>query len=252
MDQIAISEEFSEGWIWDGKKDVYRPLLESEVKKPIPISEIHTWLFATENKYRIQSHLTRYFSNYTGRHFEWFITRSDPRIFTSWDILAVEALSVSVRTETAKWLLEPNEIRDGLLAESRLSLGSGQGSLWTCDEKLLNSGGALSDLYALMREKDGLGYVTASKLLATKFPAVVPIRDSQVENLLDLRKSKEWWSPIRHLFISPDQSLANYLRGFNVPKEVGTVTSLRRLDVILWMEAKARRFEPPKRNIKRA
>ena len=245
-----MSEQFTEGWIWDGKKDVYRPLLESEVKKPIPISEIHTWLFATENKYRIQSHLTRYFSNYNGRHFEWFITRSDPRIFTSWDILAVEALSVSVRTETAKWLLEPNEIRDDLLAESRLSLGSGQGSLWTCDEKLLNSGGALSDLYTLMREKDGLGYVTASKLLATKFPAVVPIRDSQVESLLDLRKSKEWWSPIRGLFNSHDQSLANYLSDFSVPIEVGNVTTLRRLDVILWMEAKARRFESPKRNIK--
>jgi len=247
----AVSEEFSGGWVWDGKKDVYLPLLESEAEKPIPISEIETWLFATENKHRIQSHLIRYFSKYNGRHFEWFIEQSETNVFTPWDILAVETLSVSVPTETARWFLEPNEIRDDLLTESHSRLGSAQSSLWTCEEKLLNNGGALSDLYTLMREKDGLGYVTASKLLATKFPAVVPIRDSQVENLLGLGKSKEWWSPIRRLFTSPDQSLANYLSDFSVPIEVGNVTTLRKLDVILWMEAKARRFESPNRNIKR-
>ena len=35
-----MSEEFSKWWIWDGKKYKFRPLLESEGKKPIPISEI--------------------------------------------------------------------------------------------------------------------------------------------------------------------------------------------------------------------
>lgn len=245
----AVSEELIEAWVWDGKQDVYRPLLESELKKPIPIAEVVDWLFATENKHRIQSHLTRYFSSYRGRYFEWFIKQSDPRIFTPWDILAVETLSVSVPTETARWFLEPNEVRDYLLAESLLKIDSTGNSLWACDEKLLNKGGALSDLYMLMREKDGLGYVTTSKLLATKFPAVVPIRDSQVENLLDLGRSKEWWSPIRQLFTSSDQSLDKYLNEFNVPNEIGFVTPLRRLDVVLWMEAKARKFDSPKREM---
>jgi hypothetical protein len=41
----------------------------------------------------------------------------------------------------------------------------------------------------------------------------------------------------------PGQSLAGYLDELKVPTEVGKVTTLRRLDVILWMEAKARRIK---------
>lgn len=89
--------------------------------------------------------------------------------------------------------------------------------------------------------------MTASKLLTTKFSAVVPIRDSKEENLLGLEKSREWWSPIRKLFTVPDQSLVRYLDEVKVPAVAGEVTTLRRLDVILWMEAKARRIETRKR-----
>lgn len=236
--------EVGEGWEWDGKQDIYVPTRASEINKPIPVTEIRSWLLVDENKQRIQNHLSRYFTvKYSGKHFEWFVEQSDSKKFTPWDILAVEALSVTVPTETARWLFEPHKRRDELLAESLRSLVPDRDSLWTCDENLLSDGGALSDLYTLIREKDGLGQVTASKLLATKFPAVVPIRDSKVETLLGLEKSREWWSPIRKLFTVPGQSLAGYLDELKVPTEVGKVTTLRRLDVILWMEAKARRIK---------
>jgi hypothetical protein len=87
---------------------------------------------------------------------------------------------------------------------------------------------------------DGLGYVTTSKLLAAKFPSVIPIRDSKVETLLGLAKSREWWEPIRNLFTAPGLSLADHIDGLNVSEKIGNVTTLRRLDVVLWMEAKAR------------
>ena len=241
--------EVGERWKWDGKQDIYLPTLASEINKPIPDTEIRGWLLADENKQRIQDHLSRYFTvKYSGKHFEWFVTQSDSKqsgskMFTPWDILAVEALSRTVPTETARWLFEPNSKRDELHAESLRSLVPGRDSLWTCDEKLLDEGGALRGLYKLLRKQSGLGYVTASKLLATKFPAVVPIRDSKVETLLGLEKSREWWSPIRKLFVVPDQSLAGYLDELKVPAVVGEVTTLRRLDVILWMEAKARKIE---------
>jgi len=241
--------EVGERWKWDGKQDIYLPTLASEINKPIPDTEIRGWLLADENKQRIQDHLSRYFTvKYSGKHFEWFVAQSDwkqsdSKMFTPWDILAVEALSRTVPTETARWLFEPNAERDALLAESLRSLVPGRDSLWTCDEKLLDEGGALRGLYKLLRKQPGLGYVTASKLLATKFPAVVPIRDSKVETLLGLEKSREWWSPIRKLFVVPDQSLAGYLDELKVPAVVGEVTTLRRLDVILWMEAKARKIE---------
>lgn len=244
-----MNAEVVEGWKRVGKQDIYLPTLASEINKPIPISEIRRWLLADGNNQRIQDHLSWYFTvKYSGKHFEWFVAQSDSKqsdskMFTPWDILAVEALSVTVPTETARWLLEPHKRRDELLAESLRSLVPYRDSLWTCDEKLLHDGGALSDLYTLIRKKDGLGQVTASKLLATKFPAAVPIRDSKVETLLGLEKSREWWAPIRGLFSASGQSLAEYLDGLDVPIEVGTVTTLRRLDVILWMEAKARRIQ---------
>ena len=242
MSEVTL--EVGEGWEWDGKQDIYVPTLASEINTPIPVTEIRGWLFEDENKQRIQDHLSRYFTvKYSGKHFEWFVAQSDPMKFTPWDILAVEALSRTVPTETARWLFEPNTVRDDLYAESLRSLVSDRDSLWTCDEKLLNDGGALRGLYKLLRKQPGLGKVTASKLLATKFPAAVPIRDSKVETLLGLEKSREWWSPIRKLFTVPGQSLAGYLDELKVPAEVGKVTTLRRLDVILWMEAKARRIE---------
>ena len=236
--------EVGEGWEWDGKQDIYVPTLASEINIPIPVTEIRSWLLSDENKQRIQNHLNRYFTvKYSGKHFEWFVAQSDLKMFTPWDILAVEALSVTVPTETARWLLEPNTERDDHLAEALRSLVPGQDSLWTCDEELLSDGKPLSKLYSMLRAEEGLGYVTASKLMAAKFPSVVPIRDSKVETLLGLEKSREWWSPIRKLFTVPGQSLAGYLDELKVPTEVGKVTTLRRLDVILWMEAKARRIK---------
>ena len=239
-----MTMEVGEGWEWDGKQDIYVPTLASEINIPIPVTEIRSWLLSDENKQRIQNHLNRYFTvKYSGKHFEWFVAQSDLKMFTPWDILAVEALSVTVPTETARWLLEPNTERDDHLAEALRSLVPGQDSLWTCDEELLSDGKPLSKLYSMLRAEEGLGYVTASKLMAAKFPSVVPIRDSKVETLLGLEKSREWWSPIRKLFTVPGQSLAGYLDELKVSTEVGKVTTLRRLDVILWMEAKARRIK---------
>jgi hypothetical protein len=244
---MATNVEDDEGWKWDGKQDVYLPILASETNKAIPVSAIRSWLLADENMQRIQNHLTRYFTvKYSGKHFEWFVAQSDSKMFTPWDILAVEALSRTVPTETARWLFEPNIKRDELLAQSLHSLVQDRGLLWTCDEKLLDDGGSLRDLYKLLRKQPGLGKVTASKLLATKFPAAVPIRDSKVETLLGLEKSREWWSPIRSLFVADGESLAEYLDELKVPAEVGNVTTLRRLDVILWMEAKARNIQTGK------
>ena len=242
----SVTVEVDDGWKWDGKQDVY-PILASETNSAIPISEIQSWLLAGENKQRIQNHLSRYFTvKYSGKHFEWFVAQSDSEMFNPWDILAVEALSRTVPTETARWLFEPNKVRDGFLTESHRSLVRGRDLLWTCDEKLLNDDGALRDLYRLLRKQPGLGYVTASKLMAAKFPSVIPIRDSKVETLLGLEKSREWWAPIRSLFVANGESLAERLDELKVPAEVGNVTTLRRLDVILWMEAKARNIQTGK------
>ena len=194
-----------------------------------------------ENRQRLQNHLSRYFeANYSGKNFEWFISQSERNSFTPWDILAVESLSVTVPVNTSRWLLEPNSKRDELIAESRRQLVANKDLLWTCDEELIREGGALSELYDLLRKMDGLGYVTTSKLMAAKFPSVIPIRDSKVETILGLENSREWWVPIRNHFRLSNGALAKHLDGFEIPDGVGPVSTLRRLDVILWMESKAR------------
>jgi hypothetical protein len=224
----------------DNYEDRY-PIEPSEKHMPILFANIHEWLLKDQNRQRQINHLNRYFgSNYSGKLFEYFAARSEPKVFTPWDILAVESLSVGVLPATAKWLLEPDEVRDGYLDIANKYVGSSEVTLWGCDKALIGDESELSKLYDLLRLQPGLGYVTTSKLMAVKFPRVVPIRDSQVELLLGLQNEKSWWSTFRTLFEETAPSLAKHLDGLPLPNGAGQVTTLRRLDVILWMEAKAR------------
>jgi hypothetical protein len=72
--------------------------------------------------------------------------------------------------------------------------------------------------------------------MAAKFPELIPIRDSKVEALLEYQKVKEWWKSMHHLLRDTHETL-NSLQIEN--KDI-QVTPLRKLDVILWMEAEAR------------
>jgi len=236
-----------EGWRWDEvlKRDVY-PASESEIGEKLPLDVSHpnsvrNWLLAADNKVRIQHHLTRYFTaDYSGRHFEWFCKQGPSLQFSPWDVLAIETLSVGLPPQTVRWLLEPEAERDQLIEKIRPIASAGM-NLWECDVSWLRSGGALSDLYDLLQTKNGFGYVTTSKLMAAKFPRLVPIRDFRVEVLLDMKGKTDWWEPIRQLFLNSDGNLATYLtEDFAIPDDVGEVTALRRLDVILWMESRAR------------
>jgi hypothetical protein len=92
-----------------------------------------------------------------------------------------------------------------------------------------------------------MSYVKSSKLLAAKFPEVVPIRDSKVETLLGLSSSESWWLDIRKLFLDDGEVLANHLDRLPVPPGCSPIATLRRLDIILWMEAKARKIQTKKR-----
>ena len=222
------------------KRDCYE-IKPGEKNTPILFENIHEWLLQDQNRQRQINHLNRYFgSNYSGKLFEYFAARSEPKVFTPWDILAVESLSVSVPPATAKWLLEPDEVRDGYLDIANKYFGSSEVTLWGCDQALIGDESELSKLYDLLRLQPGLGYVTTSKLMAAKFPRVVPIRDSQVELLLGLQNEKSWWSTFRTLFKETAPSLAKHLDGLPLPNGAGQVTTLRRLDVIFWMEARAR------------
>lgn len=239
-------------WKRDGKRDRY-PISKGEKGRPIPLPEIRSWLLDPRNQNRICNHLDWYLgTDYTGRLFEWFLSKAgiseDPAYatFSPWDVLAIESLSVGLPPQSIKWLLEPDDVRDGLVKAARESLESGQDTLWTCNPELLEGNGALSQLYELLRSRNGFGKVTTSKILAAKFPGVVPIRDAKVEALLDMTKTKNWWLPIRSVFGAEGQSLADYLNSLPIESKADNITALRRFDIILWMEAQARQIKAKK------
>lgn len=83
-----------------------------------------------------------------------------------------------------------------------------------------------------------MGYVTSSKLLAAKFPHLVPIRDDKVERALGLKGHDAWWEPLRDALrpTSHDVDPVSALERLSIPDRSLHVSALRRLDIILWMK----------------
>ena len=69
-----------------------------------------------------------------------------------------------------------------------------------------------------------------------KLNSLNQIRDSRVEALLECSGHDEWWRPM-HRLLSETQKALSSLEIFNPSIEVSL---LRKLDVVLWMEASDR------------
>lgn len=197
------------------------------------------WLTDSARSLDHQHSLNRYFGIngeteiFQGRNFEWFISKSQNGIFTPFDFLAIGSLSVEIPAESQRFLLEdPGSNYENLLGVCRAYVISNQASealswIW-------KTGNPLESLYSELRDVRGIGPVVCSKLMAAKFPDIIPIRDSKVEALLGCEERVFWWQPILELYETVKQALNTFYTG-----QVN-VTNLRKLDVILWMEAQKR------------
>ena len=227
-----------------GTRDLYPPAAEEEF---LPILEpFHKWI--ESNKTRLEDHLGWYLTYYKGRFFEELRAASEGPYFTIFDIAAAETLSIKIQPRTVNWLTRPDEKRDDLVDQIFAELTPGCNTLWSCAPGLLrgkldhpNESGPLFNLYYCLRENN-IGRVTASKLLASKFPDVVPIRDSKIEKLFRLKNSDNWWLVCRHVFDVGGSEFVSYLNELEVPDGSSELSTVRRLDIILWMEALARGF----------
>ena len=206
------------------------------------INEAERWIVNEPGE--VADHLKRYFKRhddiqtdtklgFTGRLFERH--RTDTDSFTESDMLAVATLGVQVRPHIAEHLIEDEGQRWSRQIKAARTAIEPYKSLADLPVELVKSG-PLCDLYQDLKSFRGLkfNYVTQSKLLATKFPAHVPVRDSRVEGLLGLKKSNDWWMPMRELLGAP--GVHKVLTAVQLNGDGVNATPLRRLDVVFWME----------------
>jgi hypothetical protein len=158
---------------------------------------------------------------------------------TGTDIVAVAALSVRIPIWMSWRLLES----DSDEIESLLAHIPRDQDLWVAVEATVGGGSEAdllwSKLAAMSREasKTGMRRVTAGKLLARKRPRLIPIQDTNVMKVVQLRAGCGWWLSLRHALSDERLRLAIDQRAAEagVPSHVST---LRVLDVILWMRGR--------------
>ena len=195
--------------------------------------DLGEWFIA--NRDTIRRDLDRYFggmpkTRFSGRWFEIFGAMGDPNRFGPSDVLAVEALSVEVPTESAARLLLSEADR----FNSLLELVPADKDLWDVEKSVVDSGSAVDRLHAELDDLPKVGWVTAGKLIAAKRPRLIPILDKEVRRMLKPAKGRFWVTMHDALADEARRSvLANVCD--NAPDDVSL---LRRVDVALWMHAK--------------
>lgn len=178
---------------------------------------------------------------YTGGRFELLDGGGDRtdicNRFTGSDILSIEMLSVQLPSVVALDLLEGalGEEAGAFLCEIPTSV-----SLWDDEaEELIKKGGPADSIWRLLESQDGVGWVTAGKLLARKRPSLIPVYDDVVRCAFG--RPKEIWTALRDALRQDDGSFRAVLEELIVRAGVpAQITPLRALDVALWMRHRSR------------
>lgn len=183
---------------------------------------------------QVHRYLHRYFYGgeadpFTGRWFEKFAGLGHPDRFGPSDLVAVESLSVNVKSESAAKLL----LTDADHFNSHLEQIPDGFDLWELPRSVVESGSAADELHAALKRLDDVAGVKATKLIAAKRPRVIPILDSKVEELLKPPEGRFW--------VTMHDELANAARRQIIAAVTASapagVSLLRRIDVALWMHA---------------
>jgi hypothetical protein len=186
------------------------------------------------------AHLEAYFSPglYTGQWFETFAgggdsVRSRDQV-TAHDLYAVQALGVQVPFAVGKELLE-GQLGTDIAAHLReipvdVELGTQEA------DGLVADGGHADQAWKLLndrKQKTGIGWVIAGKLLARKRPKLIPVYDSIVS--CQFGAPKQVWLKLHHQLAEDDGGLRAVLAEARAAVGAGDkVSILRALDVVLW------------------
>lgn len=181
--------------------------------------------------------LHRYWTRYTGGAFDALAGQGSFDRFTGSDLYACALLSAEIDPKAGARILDQDAERcSELLGRIPIdvSIRAARAS------EVLSDRSPAAELYRHLRGIKGIGPTRASKLLAVKWPGLIPIRDSFVEEALGAATSTQWWQPILEAWTDPGLGEAvDALRqraGDAVP---GHVTDLRLLDVATWLSVEA-------------
>ncbi len=224
---------------------------------PIGWDGVAAWL--RSHRPTVARHLYRYFASETdifqGRFFEPLAALTSKNRFDGYDLAAIGALSVSLRPSGAYELLDTRSRNlCELLKACNEALDSVESrrSLVTCDINWLTSDTSpFMSLWSALMAIDDVGGTKASKLMAAKYPHLIPIWDSKVSAILGQEPALRIWQPMHHLLGSGTPTVAEILdeppmdgladgEAQALAQTLHGVSVLRRLDVVLWMEAIAR------------
>lgn len=179
---------------------------------------------------------------YSGSRFEAIAARNtDPDCLDTADFVAVSTLSVDVPGDAALRLLSTQTAREISRLLSQIP---------HCDivdvepDQLAPGRGPASELWRVLKGdqesgKDGIGKTTASKLMAAKRPKLIPIWDSFVQQATGLG-TDDYWRQFQTVLVADDRRIWKWLESIRaqVPELPDNVSTLRILDVILWMLVK--------------
>lgn len=186
-----------------------------------------------ERKTEVRANFARYFGGhgddlFTGRHFEHYSAMGNPDRFEPSDLLAIEALSVRLPEEAAAQLfIEKVSYFSELLADIPANI-----DIWNVPRSVMEDSSAAAKLHTRLREDlDGVDWVKAGKLLASKRPRLVPILDDYVKSVVKPPKGRFWVSLYDQLL---DENRRNTIAEVCecAPEHV---SFLRRIDVAIWM-----------------
>jgi hypothetical protein len=150
---------------------------------------------------------------------------NDPAVINTDDLLACTFLDVTFRPPAVRSILGADRDR---LSELLTAIPL-RTSLWDAlDSDLL----AAEAAWNFLRGYDGVDWVMAGKMLARKRPGLVPILDSVVTAALQL-PSGTYWTTLRTCL--QDDALRQKIERLRPPGLTARVTTLRLLDVAIWM-----------------
>ncbi|GAB2732909.1 hypothetical protein GCM10027038_34180 [Arthrobacter bambusae] len=191
-----------------------------------------------------RSHLERYFglgewtgNEYAGSHFDSFGVNGKVA-FTSDDLISVSCLSVHVPAPAALGILGHRSAEITALLERIPNDVALQDIPLDEHDTYFGEDSPCLLLWRLLRAQDaqrwGVGATTASKLLARKRPALVPIYDSVVARVTGFKDSTGTWRAWHEAFAT-DVELPGRLEALRSTIGRNDLSLLRMLDIVLWM-----------------